>query len=261
MSVGRRLHIIGNWKMNGSQQQVEAYFAALRSAEAHLPSCDMVICPPFVYLAQTAKLLENSYIKLGAQDVSAYEAGAYTGQIAASMLVEHQCRYVIVGHSERRQLCHETDAEIADKFFAAKAAGLIPILCVGETQSQREQQQTEAIVVGQLQAILQRQGAKAFQGSILAYEPIWAIGTGLTATPEQAQSVHYLLRQTLAEYDAAVAQQLPILYGGSVKPSNVKTLFAMADIDGALVGGASLQAADFLAIAQATQETLAVKGE
>lgn len=244
--------IIGNWKMHGSKQQVERFFAEIGDAfqKTNL-SAESAICPPFIYLAQANSLQrQTSNVKLGAQDVSAFDQGAYTGQIAASMLKEHGCHYVIVGHSERRQYCHESDDDIADKFFAAKAAGLVPILCVGESKEQREKELTNSVVLSQLQTILARQGIQAFQDTILAYEPIWAIGSGLTATPEQAQAVHDLLRKSLAEYDATLAKALPILYGGSVKPGNLQSLLVMPDIDGALVGGASLEAKDFLAMVE-----------
>ncbi len=250
----RKTLVVGNWKMHGSKEQVAAYFSELQKAIQNSSDKllnEVVVCPPFIYLAQAAKLLEQlPQVKLGAQDVSGFTQGAYTGQIAASMLVDIGCQYVIVGHSERRQYCQESEEEIADKFFAAKATGLTPILCVGETQAQREEKRTESVVLGQLQAILTRQGVQSFQDAIIAYEPVWAIGTGLTASPQEAQAVHLLLRQTLAEYDVGLAQRLPILYGGSVKSSNAQQLFAMPDIDGALVGGASLQASEFFAISK-----------
>lgn len=252
--MNRKPHVIGNWKMHGSKILLDDFFTQLCVGNhlKNLQAIEKVICPPFVYLGQAAKQQEQiPEVKLGAQDVSSFESGAYTGQIAAQMLVEHSCEYAIVGHSERRLYCQESDEEIANKFFAAKAAGLIPILCVGETQAQWQQKLTEKVVVDQLFSILKRQGAKSFKNAIIAYEPIWAIGTGLTATPEQAQSVHHLLRRTLAEYDESVAKALPLLYGGSVKAGNAKGLFAMPDIDGALVGGASLNALEFLAICEA----------
>lgn len=252
MQANRRRHVVGNWKMNGSKEHVAAFFKSL--VEHSLPEAEMVVCPPSVYLSQAEQLLKaNPKIKLGAQDVSAHAPGAYTGQIAASMLIEQGCHYAIVGHSERREFNKETDADIADKFFAAKAAGLTPILCVGETHAQRLAEQTSIVVVSQLKDILSRQGASAFEGALLAYEPIWAIGTGLTATPEQAQAVHHLLRETIGGYDSSVAARLPILYGGSVKASNAAALFMMPDIDGALVGGASLQAEEFLAICESNR--------
>ncbi|MCS5710489.1 triose-phosphate isomerase [Candidatus Berkiella aquae] len=252
MQANRARYVIGNWKMNGSQQHVAAFFDRLSQVE--LPATEMVVCPPSIYLSQAAQILKpSSQIKLGAQDVSAHPPGAYTGQISASMLIEQGCRYAIVGHSERREYNKETDADVAAKFLAAKLAGLTPILCVGETHAQRLAEQTDKVVVSQLNSILSHHGADVFEGALLAYEPIWAIGTGLTATPEQAQAVHHLLRETIGGYDSSVAARLPILYGGSVKASNAAALFSMPDIDGALVGGASLQAEEFLAICESNK--------
>lgn len=248
--VAKRI-VVGNWKMNGTKAQLKDFVATWDQNSSLSKNVDAVLCPPFPYLDAASSLLkEANGLKLGAQDVSAHSEGAFTGQVAAPMLAELGCQYVIVGHSERRQFNHETDEEIAAKFIAAKAAGLIPILCVGETKEQRLSELTNSVVVGQLQALL-AQGVQVFNHSMIAYEPIWAIGTGLTATPEQAQDVHRLLRETLAEYDATLAKTLPILYGGSVKAANAKGLFAMQDIDGALVGGASLNATEFIAIANA----------
>lgn len=253
--MSRKLHIIGNWKMHGSKEQVRQFFAAchemLISKPVWLKRVQGVICPPVVYLAQASQALDGQVeFKLGAQDVSQHESGAYTGQISATMLKEHHCHYVIVGHSERRQLNHETNEEIAAKFFKAKASGLIPVLCVGETEAERREGATEKVVLGQLRLLLE-QYPDAFNGGMIAYEPVWAIGTGVTATPEEAQAVHHLLRSTLGEYDAQIATRIPILYGGSVKPNNAEALFKMPDIDGALVGGASLVPTDFFAICQA----------
>lgn len=202
------------------------------------------------------------YVSLGAQDVSAESPGAYTGQIAASMLSEQGCRYAIVGHSERRQYNGETDALIAAKFFAAKKAGLIPILCVGETGEQRQNDQTQKVIISQLTKIFEQGGATAFEDAMVAYEPVWAIGTGLTATPEQAEAIHHLIRRQIGEYDPALAKRTPILYGGSVKGSNAAALFGMPNIDGALVGGASLEAQSFSEICQAAPSvaTLSAQG-
>lgn len=251
MQAKRQRYVIGNWKMNGSQKHIADFFPAF--SQKDLPG-NVVVCPPFVYLSQVKEACRiNPKIKLGAQDVSAHPNGAYTGQISAAMLIEQGCQYVIVGHSERRDYNQESDSEIADKFFAAKTAGLTPILCVGETHAERLAEQTDTVVVSQLQAIINRHGAMALEGALLAYEPVWAIGTGLTATPEQAQAVHHLLRETVGGYDSSVAERLPILYGGSVKASNAAALFEMPDIDGALVGGASLQATEFLAICESNK--------
>lgn len=246
-------HVIGNWKMQGSHQHVADFFNELAKTKEVVWSNDVraVICPPYPYLAETAQAMKRCQgMFLGAQDVSEFENGAYTGQVSASMLLDSGCHYVIVGHSERRQYCDETDAIIAKKFLHAKKAGLIPILCVGETLAQREQNQTESVILSQLQALL-TEGIAVFSEAIIAYEPVWAIGTGKTATPEQAEAVHHLIRTTLAEYDATLADKVPLLYGGSVKPGNAEALFAMQNIDGALVGGASLLASDFIALCKA----------
>ncbi len=246
----RKFTVVGNWKMHGSKAHLKEFVAAIAESKVLSNSqSSAVVCPPFPYLETAAALMATTAqaLQLGAQDVSAHQLGAFTGQVEANMLIEVGCKYVIVGHSERRQYNNETDEQIAEKFLSAKAAGLIPILCVGETKEQRLAQQTDEIIVGQLQALL-KSGIGVFENAIIAYEPIWAIGTGLTATPEQAQAVHLLLRQTLAEYDAALANNLSILYGGSVKANNAQGLFAMPDIDGALVGGASLNANEFIQI-------------
>lgn len=259
-----KCHVIGNWKMHGTFQHVADFFAELTKVNSApwTQLVDAAICPPFVYLADTAQAIKNlPWVSLGAQDVSEYANGPYTGQVSASMLLDTHCRYAIVGHSERRQFCHDTDDVVAKKFMAAKRAGLTPILCVGETLEQRENNQTESVILEQIKVLLDKEGIAAFSGSMIAYEPIWAIGTGKTASPEQAQAVHHLLRATLAEYDATLANKLPILYGGSVKPNNANDLFAMPDIDGALVGGASLMASDFIALCEAgAKRTIEAKG-
>lgn len=260
----KKCHIIGNWKMHGSKQHVHEFFTKLTEEKevSWTQSVHAAICPPFVYLSDVAQAIKGlSWLSLGAQDVSEFANGAYTGQVSAEMLVDAHCRYVIVGHSERRQFCHDSDEIVAKKFLAAKRAGLTPILCVGETLEQREQNKTESVILSQIQTLLSTEGIQAFSGAMIAYEPIWAIGTGKTATTEQAQAVHHLLRATLAEYDATLARSLPILYGGSVKPSNAKALFEMPDIDGALVGGASLLASDFMALCEAgATRTIEAKG-
>ncbi|MBS0289344.1 MAG: triose-phosphate isomerase [Proteobacteria bacterium] len=251
--MARRLTVVGNWKMHGSNAHLMEYTSVLaaQAKNKFFSLLDVVICPPFPYLEKTASVLADVQgASLGAQDVSAHQPGAFTGQVSASMLVDIGCRYVIVGHSERRQFNQESDLEIAGKFLAAQSAGLIPILCIGETKEQRLANLTDSVVINQLQPLLGH-GIGVFEKAIIAYEPIWAIGTGLTATPEQAQAIHHLLRRTLAEYDAGLADSLPILYGGSVKQNNAGALFAMPDIDGALVGGASLNAQEFLAICAA----------
>jgi triosephosphate isomerase len=212
----------------------------------------MLVCPPFVYLKPVAEWLAGSAIRLGAQDLSEETAaGAFTGEVAGSMLRDVGCEFAIVGHSERRALYGESDEQVATKFRAAQAQGLTPILCVGETLQQREEGRTEAVVRRQVDAVLSSAGVSAFASALIAYEPVWAIGTGRTATPDQAQVVHALIRSMLGAQDATIAGGVTILYGGSVKGANARELFAMADIDGGLVGGASLDASDFLAIYEA----------
>jgi triosephosphate isomerase len=215
-----------------------------------------MVCPPFVYLAEVAAALEDSGILLGAQDAASEAQGAYTGEVSTPMLREVGCSHVIVGHSERRALFGETDPVVARKFAAVRSGGAIPILCVGETLAERESGQTTGVVTRQLAAVLDGVALAEFAGSIVAYEPVWAIGTGRTASPEQAQEVHALLRSIVASRDARIAGELRILYGGSVKGSNAPALFAMPDIDGGLVGGASLDAADFVAICRAASGTV-----
>ena len=239
--------VVGNWKMHGHHATNEALLEALRTA-GPLP-CDVAVCPPLPYLAQAAERLARSAISWGSQDCSAHEQGAYTGEVSAAMLADFDCRYAIVGHSERRTLHHESDQLVADKAQAALAKGITPIVCVGETLAQREAGETEAVVKRQLSAVIHALGHCVGE-MVVAYEPVWAIGTGRTATPEQAQAVHALLR---AQLHAATprAGQMKLLYGGSVKPDNAASLFAQPDIDGGLIGGASLKAADFLAICRA----------
>lgn len=245
----RKVIVAGNWKMHGTKASVQALLTALTKSSGINSAAEMVVFPPFVFLEQTQRLLQGTGIYWGAQDVATEQSGAFTGEISASMLREFACKYVLVGHSERRSLYNETNAVVAKKFAIAKQAGLIPILCVGETLAEREKGLTQQVVSQQLQAILDLStGAENLRQAVLAYEPVWAIGTGLTATPEQAQAIHALLRQQVAEHNPTIAQQLSILYGGSVKGSNAKALFAMPDIDGGLVGGASLDAQEFLQI-------------
>ena len=249
----RRKLVAGNWKMHGSLAQNEALLGALKSGAAQLGRMDMAICPPFPYLAQLQQVLSGSSVAWGAQDVHQLEKGAYTGEVSASMLKDFGCAYVIVGHSERRSLYGESSRLVAEKFAAAQQVGLTPILCVGETLEEREAGETESVVAEQLDAVIALCGVQALGKSVVAYEPVWAIGTGKTASPEQAQAVHAFIRQRVAGHDAQIAQGLIILYGGSVKASNAAELFAMADIDGGLIGGASLIAEDFLAICRAAQ--------
>jgi triosephosphate isomerase len=235
--------------MNGSLASNAGLLEAIR-AEAGSVSCELAVCPPAPYLAQAQAVLSGSVVAWGAQDMSAQEAGAFTGEVSAVMLQDFVCRYVIVGHSERRAMHGETDALVAAKAVRALAAGLVPIVCVGETLAEREAGQTDVIVTQQLQPVLAAVGAQ-LAGIVIAYEPVWAIGTGKTATPAMAQQVHELIRAQLAQADATAAATVRILYGGSMKPDNAKELLAMPDIDGGLIGGAALKAADFLAIARA----------
>ncbi len=248
----RRPLVAGNWKMNGSRERVRALVDGIQAGIGSVERAEVAVCPPFVYVPQVAELLAGSPIALGAQNVCDHaEEGAYTGEIAGSMLAEFGCRYVIVGHSERRNLYGESDALVARRFAAARKAGLVPILCVGELLEERERGVTEEVVARQLDAVLELEGVEAFREAVIAYEPVWAIGTGHTATPEQAQEVHAFIRARLAERDAGVAEVARILYGGSVKGSNAADLFAQPDIDGGLIGGASLKADEFLTICRA----------
>lgn len=244
--------VAANWKMNGSQRLANSLVGEIVTSLSAEPVeyTETVLCPPYVFLPQVAQQLQTNCFSMGAQDVSQFDDGAFTGQISATMLVEIGCQYVIIGHSERRALCNEQDIEIAAKVIRAQAAGLTPILCVGETEDEFKAQRTEQVVLKQLNAVLDSNGLN-LNKFILAYEPVWAIGTGLTATPEQAQNVHHLLRGAIKRYDAQLALDVPIIYGGSVKPDNAAGLFAQPDINGALVGGASLKADAFLSIVRA----------
>ena len=242
--------VVGNWKMHGGLAANAELLGALRAAGDQ--GCPSAVCVPFPYLSQVQTLLGGSGIAWGAQNLSEHAAGAYTGEVSGAMLNDFGCRYVIVGHSERRALFGDSDARVAAKVDAARAAKLLPILCVGETLDEREGGVTEAVVERQLRAVFERGGAAALGACVLAYEPVWAIGTGKTATPEQAQAVHAFIRTRLVEWcGAEVAARTTILYGGSVKPQNAAELFGQADIDGGLIGGASLVAGDFLAIVSA----------
>ena len=251
--MSRRYLIAGNWKMNGSLAANTELLGALSLQQGQYPDIDMLVCPPAVYLESAGRQLGGG-ILLGAQNLSDQaQAGAFTGEILGAMLVELGCRYVIVGHSERRALYGEDDATVARKFATAQAAGLIPILCVGETLEERDGGITEAVLGRQLGAVLATSGVGAFARAVIAYEPVWAIGTGRTATPEQAQAAHAYLRGQLAAQDAKIANSTQLLYGGSVKADNAASLLSCGDVDGGLIGGASLKAADFLAICAAAQ--------
>jgi triosephosphate isomerase len=250
----RNFLVAGNWKMHGDDAGNRELVAGILEGAPASDRVSLLVCPPYPYLASVASQLAGSSVQLGAQNVSEHEKGAFTGEVAPAMLREVGCRYVIVGHSERRTLYGESSAQVAEKMAAALAVGLAPILCVGETLEEREAGSTEAVVGEQLSAAIERNGIAAFGASVIAYEPVWAIGTGMTATPEQAQDVHRYIRSVLAKEDSGVAEGVQILYGGSVKGDNAAGLFGMPDIDGGLIGGASLKAADFLAIARAATD-------
>jgi triosephosphate isomerase len=246
----RRKLVAGNWKMHGSLKKNAALLNSVRALSPGL-DCDIAVCVPYPYLAQAQALLDGSKIALGAQNLSEHEAGAFTGEVSAVMLGEFACRYVLVGHSERRSIYGESDALVAEKFVAAVNHGLVPILCVGEKLDEREGGCTEQVVARQMSAVIERAGVAAFAKAVVAYEPVWAIGTGMTASPAQAQDVHCAIRAQVAALDSGLADGLRILYGGSVKPQNARELFSQSDIDGGLIGGAALVADDFLAICRA----------
>lgn len=245
----RRRIVAGNWKLHGDRAFARALLDAVAAVEAPA-GVERIILPPLPYVGELIAQYGDRGLQFGAQDVSANLKGAYTGEVSAAMLVDVGARYGLVGHSERRQHHHESSELVARKFFAARGAGLVPILCVGETLGERETGKTEWRLQEQLGPVLAH-GAAALENAIIAYEPVWAIGTGRTATPEQAQEVHAFIRGEIAQYDARIAGSLPILYGGSVKADNAAALFAQPDVDGGLVGGASLVAADFNAIVAA----------
>lgn len=248
----RRRFIAGNWKMNGSAAEVDAFASALADAAPSL-DCDLAVCVPFVYVERLARGLASSTVAPGAQNLAdVIEPGAFTGEINGAMLADCGARYAVVGHSERRALYGETDDTVVAKADAAVAAGLTPIVCVGESLAQREAEETESVLADQMRALTTGCKRATLEAMVLAYEPIWAIGTGRSATPEQAQSIHAFLRSQFANWDATIADSLIILYGGSVKPDNAAALFAGADVDGALVGGASLKADSFVDIARAS---------
>lgn len=243
--------VVGNWKMNGTLKENEALLSALLPGVRGLTGVQVGVCVPFPYLSQVQRLLSGTAIAWGAQNLSERTAGAFTGEVSARMVAEFGSRYAIVGHSERRALYHESDELVAEKFVAAQSAGLTPIVCVGETLEQRQSGNTERVVARQLDAVVTRATIDALAKAVIAYEPVWAIGTGQTATPEQAQQVHAFIRARLRRADSTVADGVAILYGGSVKASNAAQLFGLPDVDGGLVGGASLQADEFLGICRA----------
>ncbi len=245
--------VAGNWKMHGGIAQNQDFLAIVVAGTAGLHNAGCTVCVSYPYLSQAQSLLQNTHVSWGAQNLSQHDKGAYTGEVSAAMLLDFGCRYVIVGHSERRALYGEDSRTVALKFKTALAAGLTPILCVGETLEQREAGITEQVVAEQLDTVIELLGANALAKSALAYEPVWAIGTGKTASPQQAQDVHAFIRNRVAMHDTDVAMKLQVLYGGSVKANNAVELFAMPDIDGGLIGGASLIANEFIAICHAAQ--------
>lgn len=245
--------VAANWKMNGTLASIKPLLdGVLDGLGAEFPA-EVAICPPFVYLAEVARALDESNISLGAQNVSHHEAGAFTGEVSVSMLQDYGCQYVIVGHSERRHIYGEGDHEVSEKFLAAVKADISPILCVGERLEEREGDATEEVVARQIDAVINVAGIEAFESAVIAYEPVWAIGTGKNATPEQAEEVHEFIRLRLARHDDKVAGNIRILYGGSVKADNAASLFSMANVDGGLIGGASLKVDDFVSICRATR--------
>ncbi|MDY0136778.1 MAG: triose-phosphate isomerase [Thiomicrospira sp.] len=252
----RKPFVAGNWKMHGDKAMIQGLLTELVEQQSRFQSVDVAVCPPSIYIAQVQAMLDGTKIEVGGQNIANVSGqGAYTGELSAQMFVDNGCKYIIVGHSERRTLYGETDSVVAEKVAIALAQGLVPILCVGETFSEREEGITELVVERQIQAVLEVVGVSAFTSIVIAYEPVWAIGTGLTATPEQAQAVHAYIRGLIARNDPKIGSELIIQYGGSVKPDNAKALFSQADIDGGLIGGASLSAKDFVAICELAGES------
>jgi triosephosphate isomerase len=247
----RRSLVAGNWKMHGSRAENASLVRSLLDQVRADATAEVMLCPPFVYLQEVGRLLKDTDVSLGAQTLCAEAQGAFTGEVSGAMLKDIGCSYVLVGHSERRQIYAESDALVARKFVAAQSQGLVPVLCVGETLEEREGERTAQVVARQLDAVLAVTGVGAFGSAVIAYEPVWAIGTGRNATPQQAQEVHSMIRARVAALDATIGGSVRILYGGSVKASNAQELFAMPDIDGGLVGGASLKADEFARICAA----------
>lgn len=248
--ANRQALVAGNWKLNGSRSSVADLARDVASGIGSL-SCEVVVCPTSVHLCDVQGVVGNSPLQLGAQNCAEADSGAFTGEVSASMLVEYGCRYVLVGHSERRQLFAETSSQVANKVQSVQQASMLPVLCVGETLEERERGDMQSVIGEQLDAVVGLGGVAAFDRMVVAYEPVWAIGTGKTASPAQAQEVHGMIREKLSALDAAIADRLRIVYGGSVKPDNAVELFSQPDIDGGLIGGAALDAASFLAICQA----------
>ena len=247
----RQVLVAGNWKMNGSRESIRSLLDGVKAGMGDVKSAEVAVCAPAIYIALVEELLSGSAVTWGGEDLSVHDSGAYTGEIAASMLNDFGCKYVIIGHSERRTYHKESDELVAAKYEAAMNAGLIPIFCIGETLEEREQGITNDVVARQVDAVIDKLGVAALAKGVIAYEPVWAIGTGKTATPGQAQEVHAFIRSRIAASDAAVAEGVQILYGGSMNAGNASELLTQPDIDGGLIGGASLKADDFLTIAKA----------
>ncbi len=243
--------IAGNWKMNGSSASIKALLDGIKAGMDTVKTAKVVVCAPAIYIPLVQAEIQDTTIGFGGEDISVQDNGAYTGEISASMYQDFGCQYVIVGHSERRTYHNESDQLVAQKFAKARASGLIPLFCIGETLQEREEGITEQVVARQIQAVIDLEGVDALTDGVIAYEPVWAIGTGVTASPEQAQEVHLFIREMLAKRSTDTAEKVQILYGGSMNPSNAAELLAKPDIDGGLIGGASLKEADFLAICTA----------
>lgn len=247
----RKPLVAGNWKLNGSRESISELLSDIRQKSDSVTVAELAVCPPYLYLSQVAHQLDGIDISLGAQDCSDQISGAYTGEVSAAMIKEFFCKYIIIGHSERRHIYGESNEMVATKYEQVKSNDLVPILCVGETLQQREEGHTEVIIARQIDAVIERMGIEGFANSVIAYEPVWAIGTGQTATPEQAQEVHEFIRYKLDALNKEIAANTRILYGGSMKPDNAQQLLQQSDIDGGLIGGAALKAEDFIAIAVA----------
>jgi len=245
--------VAGNWKMNGSRESVKELINGVVEGAKSLTGVEVVVCPPAIYIADVTAVTSGSSVEVGSQDNCTALKGAFTGETSIEMVKDFACKYAIIGHSERRSMYGETDEIVAEKFTTVKNAGIIPIFCIGETLEERESGVTEEVCARQIDAVFAAQGDDAFADAVIAYEPVWAIGTGKTASPEQAQAVHAFIRQHLAKHNADVAEKIQILYGGSMNPANAKDLIGQADIDGGLIGGASLKADDFMAVCQAGQ--------
>jgi triosephosphate isomerase len=243
--------VAGNWKMNGSRDSVKALLDGIKAGIGEVTTAEVAVCSPHIFLGDVASQLAGSAVAWGGQDVSVHESGAFTGETAGSMLAEYGCKYVIIGHSERRQYHAESNETVAEKFAAARKAGLVPLFCIGETLEERESGTMEDVLAAQVDAVISACGVEMLGEGVIAYEPVWAIGTGKTASPEQAQEVHAWIRNRVAQSSAEVAEKIQILYGGSMNPGNAADLLAQPDIDGGLIGGASLKPADFLAVCTA----------